>query len=71
MAGRYTIVGRFAESKGSSDPNALSFEKGDETVAGWSFTIGPSEGQSIPPVSSGSMPPYPTGVEQLARVTTR
>jgi len=42
-AGKYTIVGKFPESKGSSDPNALSFEKGDQTVAEWSFTIGPSE----------------------------
>ena len=40
-AGKYTIVGKFPESKGSSDPNALSFEKGDQTVAEWSFTIGP------------------------------
>ena len=43
-AGQYTIVGMFPESMGSSDPNALSFEKGDQTVAEWSFTIGPSEG---------------------------
>ena len=42
-AGKYTIVGKFPESRGSSDPNALSFEKGDETVMEWSFTIGPSE----------------------------
>ena len=38
-AGRYTILGKFPESKGSSDPNALSYEKGDETVAEWDFTI--------------------------------
>ena len=64
-AGRYTIVGGFPESIGSSEPDALSFEKGDKTVVDWSFTIGPSERLSIPPVSSGSMLPYPTGVEQL------
>ncbi len=42
-AGRYTIIGRFPESKGSSEPNALSFQKGEETVTELSFTIGPSE----------------------------
>ena len=41
-AGKYTIVGRFPETVGSSDPNALSFEKGEETIAEWSFTIVPS-----------------------------
>ena len=46
-AGKYTIVGKFPESEESSDPNALSFEKGDQTVAEWSFTIGPSEGAQI------------------------
>ncbi|MCH8089385.1 MAG: hypothetical protein IH955_05170 [Chloroflexi bacterium] len=40
-AGKYTIVGKFPESMGSSDPNALSYEKGDETVAEWSFIIEP------------------------------
>ncbi len=40
-SGKHTIVGKFPESKGSSDPNALSFEKGDQTVAEWSFTIIP------------------------------
>ena len=64
-AGRYTIVGGFPESIGSSEPDALSFEKGDKTVVDWSFTIGPSKVQSIPPASTGSMLPYPTGVEQL------
>ena len=43
QGGYYTVVGKFPESKGSSDPNALSFEKGDETVAEWSFTIVSSE----------------------------
>ena len=38
-AGRYTIVGGFPESIGSSEPDALSFEKGDKTVAEWSFNI--------------------------------
>ena len=42
-SGKHTIVGKFPESRGSSDPTALSFEKGDQTVAEWSFTIGPSE----------------------------
>ena len=39
--GKYTIVGKFPESKGSRDPNALTFEKGDQTVAEWSFVIEP------------------------------
>lgn len=40
-AGKYIIVGKFPESKGSGDPNALWYEKGDETVAEWSFIIEP------------------------------
>ena len=56
-AGRYTIVGRFPESKGSSEPNALSFQKAEETVAELSFTIGPSDdAQTGSPVISGGAP---------------
>ena len=46
-AGKYTIVGKFPQSKGSSDPNALSYEKGDESAAEWSFTIAQSEQAQI------------------------
>ena len=41
--GRYTIIGSFPESKGSTDPDAMSYQKGPETLAEWSFTIGPPE----------------------------
>ena len=55
--GRYTIVGRFPESKGSSEPNALHFENGEETVAEWSFTIVPSEdAQTGSPIIPGGAP---------------
>ena len=37
--GKYTIVGKFPESKGSGNPNAPWYEKGDETIAEWSFII--------------------------------
>ena len=38
--GKYTIIGKFPEAKDPSDPNAAGYEKGEETVAEWSFTIG-------------------------------
>ena len=53
--GKYTIVGKFPQPKVLSDPNALSYEKGNETVAEWSFTIGQSEQpQTVSPDGSKS-----------------
>ena len=68
-AGHYTIVGKYPESKGSSDPNALSFEKGNETVAEWSFTIVPSKGAQTgsPDGSDASDYDYKSLRDDLAR----
>jgi len=40
-AGRYTIVGKFFESKGSRDSGPGMYEVGDQTALNWKFTIGP------------------------------
>ena len=63
-AGQYTIAGRFPESMGSSDPNALSFEKGDETVAEWSFTIVPSEDAQTGSPGSDVRTPTPMPIRE-------
>ena len=40
-AGRYTIVGKLFESKGSNDRFAGLYEAGEETAFKWNFIIVP------------------------------
>ena len=67
--GYYTVVGKFPESKSPSGPDALSYEKGEEIVAEWSFTIVPSEDAQTGSLdgSDASDYDYKSLIDDLAR----